>query len=203
MELFDKVFEGAVRLTDAEKKDAVGGWLKREYDIRVKDSDVLVALLDLHEPGSENQHFGHPEVSSAFGKSVLQLARFADGWHVVFRQPHHSEHMILHPKSEASYSHPMNRKLVGDLRNLLKNSSMVSAEPAVQKIPEAAEQFVKEPTALIDGSNVHIIIPDEKPVDELDSVSFSSDASGLGSLLQGGSSISIDIDPSSSSDDSK
>lgn len=156
MATFEDIFNG-VELSNNQKIEHVRSWLHREYNIKAKDQNVLLALVEVHtHDSSVPQHFGHPLVSSGFGQAIFQLVFATGRWHLSFRRPNSANFILIHPKSEAqSWLAPDNRKAVLEAEVILKSGSLKGETPQVDPSDEA-----REPKVVVNGSNFELHLPE-------------------------------------------
>lgn len=187
MTTFQNILDGKVNLTDPEKEKLARDFLKKEYDITVKDSRVLSRLLDVHHHSPETPvHLGHPELVSSFGRSVFQFVFVTDNWHLSFIKEPSQKWTLIHPKREKnSWNNPENQKAVSLAKSLLKSSDLFE--------PGLSVPVVQGPVAAVgsDGQ-VSVYIPDNV-VDETQLNTVSGDQLIFGDPNNPGSTINIDI----------
>lgn len=184
---FQDVFDGTVIVNDDERAALVRDWLKNEYNITAANAEALASLLEVHIHGAAApQHFGHPLISSSFGQGIFQIVFVTGRWHLSFRKEPRTEFTLVHPKSEGpSWQNVSNRSAATEAGLILKSGSLRGAQAA------PVVQEVIKPSAVIDGSNVHIHIPEVQNDDETTRSRSVDMLGGFGST--GYSSVSIDM----------
>jgi len=182
---FDDVFNGNIAVTDDEKTQLARHWLKSEYNIEVKEDQVLAAILDVHLHNSDApQHFAHPLIDSTYGESIVQIVFATGNWHLSYRKEGKEDFTLVHPKSEGkSWKNIQNRSAALEIGLILKNGVLGEVREPVR--------VVSTPSAFIDGSNVQLVIPEETVKDPTIGSGSIDILSGLGSTSYG--SVTIDL----------
>lgn len=187
MTTFQNILDGKVNPTDAEKEKLARDFLKKEYDITVKDSRVLSRLLDVHHHSPETPvHLGHPELVSNLGRSVFQLVFVTDHWHLSFIKEPSQQWTLVHPKREKnSWNNVENQKALSLAKSLLKSSELFE--------PGLSVPVIQTPVASVaEDGGVNVYIPDNI-VDETQLDTISGDQLIFSDPTQPGSTINIDL----------
>lgn len=191
MKIFDAILaDSTLDVPMEERVSVLGAWLKKYYGISVKDSNVLSDIVVVHDHGGGGEvHMGHPEVSSIFGSAVVTIVRAKDGWHVAFKGPEDDGLNLVHPKSESSWGHPVNRRMLGTLKTVLSQGS-VREEVYIP----AGSVMVDSPTAVfVPGGGVDLIMPAVPDPMDVGGERFDDLGSGVGLLGAGSSSVNVDL----------
>lgn len=189
MTKFDEIFNGTATVNNDQKITLVRNWLKTEYNIDAKNPEVLLSLLEVHAHGGDTpKHFGHPLVSSSFGRAIFQIVFITGRWHLSFRKEPQTEFKLIHPKSEGrSWTNPQNRSAAGDAGAMLKTGALGMIEEAPVVDPTT-------PRVLVDGSNIHLHIPEATVDDSTPDFGAVDPLAGLDGLGSTGySSVTIDL----------
>lgn len=85
-------------------------WLSDNYGVNNPDEQWLNDFTDVHDHDGAPKHFGQIKIGTAFGALMTQLVKIENTWHVGVVKPNSEQGIIIHPKSEASSTHPDNMK---------------------------------------------------------------------------------------------
>ena len=184
---FEEVLNGA-EVSEAERAQLVREWLKKEYNLKLKNDDVISTLLVVHSAESP-AHFAHPVIETTYGEAVFQIVFTTGNWHLSYRKEPLTEFTLLHPRSEgASWSNLKNRTAVAEAGQILKNGVV-----GLNETPQAAVN----PGVVINGGRMSVNIPEEVQQDDVLKSNSVDILGGFAGTDFGGSSgissISIDL----------
>lgn len=120
---FDQVIN-AGRVDEFARVAFTKNWLKTSYDITDVKADFIDALSDVHDHDDLAKHFGQVRVGTAFSSVLVQIVKVENVWHLGAILKDGEQGSVIHPKAEASFTHPENMKVLLLLKTVLSKGTV-------------------------------------------------------------------------------